>query len=153
MSWLELRVPPLLVALVVSGLMWLISAVTPSLAVPLTYRVVVAVVFLAATLVLVGSALALFWRAGTSVDPRDPGRSGRLVTQGIYRLTRNPMYVAMLFALWGVAVMLSNVFSLASSALFVVYMNRFQITPEERVLASRFGHDYERYRATVRRWV
>lgn len=76
-----------------------------------------------------------------------------LVTNGVYRFTRNPMYVGLLLALSGWAAFLSSPSALVYLVAFVLYMNRFQIEPEERVLASRFGADYAAYRTRVRRWL
>ncbi len=152
MARLELKVPPVLVALVVAALMWLVSMVTPSLATPMAYRLIAAVVLLAAGAVLVVSAVSVFARAGTTVNPTTPQRSSDLVTIGVYRFTRNPMYLAMVLALVAFAALLSNAFALVLTAVFVAYMNRFQIVPEERVLAARFGQSYEAYASRVRRW-
>ena len=63
------------------------------------------------------------------------------------------MYVGMVLLLLGWAAFLSNLAALAFLPAFVVYINRFQIVPEERVLASIFPRDYPAYRAKVRRWV
>ncbi len=130
MARLELKVPPVLVALVVAALMWLVSMVTPSLATPMAYRLIAAVVLFAAGAVLVVSAVSVFARAGTTVNPTTPQRSSDLVTIGVYRFTRNPMYLAMVLALVAFAALLSNAFALVLTAVFVAYMNRFQIVPE-----------------------
>lgn len=153
MAKLELKIPPDVVALVVGGVMWLVSTVTPSLEEPLVCRVLVAgVLFIAAT-ALVVSARAAFARAGTTFNPTAPTRSDSLVTNGVYRFSRNPMYLGTLLALLAVATLLSNPFALILSAAFVAYIDRFQITPEERILHAKFGSAYEAYADGVRRWV
>jgi protein-S-isoprenylcysteine O-methyltransferase Ste14 len=152
-SKLELKVPPDVVALALAGVMWLVSRVTPSLAVPLAYRVLVAGVLFIAAIALVATARAVFARAGTTFNPTDPDRSSHLVTAGVYRLSRNPMYLGTLLALLAVAALLSNPFSLILSAAFVAYMDRFQIAPEERVLGAKFGPAYDAYADRVRRWL
>ena len=150
---LDLKVPPDVVALVVAALMWLIAAVTPSLAVPSAHLVPAAVALLVVGLTLIVAARVGFARVGTTFSPVAPGRSECLVTTGVYRLTRNPMYLGTLIALLAFAVALSNAFAAVASALYAVYMNRFQIAPEERVLRERFGLAYEEYASRVRRWV
>ncbi|MHB8050876.1 MAG: methyltransferase family protein [Coriobacteriia bacterium] len=152
MSRLDLKVPPDAVALAVGGLMWLVSLVTPSLDAPRPYRVLAAVVLFAAGIAVIAAARVSFDRAGTTFNPTAPHRSSHLVTTGVYRWSRNPMYLGTQFVLLGLGVLLSNVFSLAVSAVYVLYMNRFQIGPEEQVLVGRFGSDYEAYRRSVRRW-
>jgi protein-S-isoprenylcysteine O-methyltransferase Ste14 len=94
-----------------------------------------------------------FRRAKTTVNPMHPDSTSSLVVSGIYGYTRNPMYLGFLLILLAWAAALSNVLTLLSLPAFVLYMNYFQILPEERVLASRFPRDYTEYRARVRRWL
>ena len=99
------------------------------------------------------SGIVSFRRAKTTVNPMKPDSTSSLVVSGIYRYTRNPMYLGFLLVLLGWAAFLSNVAALAFLPAFVVYMNRFQIRPEERVLASLFPHDCSGIPAKVRRWI
>lgn len=94
-----------------------------------------------------------FRRAGTTVNPLHPENMSALVVGGIYRVTRNPMYLGMLLMLVGRAIWLANVIPWVLLPGFVAYMNRFQIGPEERALASMFGADFAKYRTRVRRWL
>ena len=98
-------------------------------------------------------ALVHFLRRRTTINPLKPASASALVTEGIYRFTRNPMYVglATLLAAW--AIYLGNLAALAGVPLFIIYMNRFQIAPEERALEARFGAEYIAYRARARRWL
>lgn len=153
MSRLELKIPPDVVALLVAGLMWLTSVATPSLVVPPAPRLIAAVALFIAGLALIVVARVAFARAGTTFSPRAPGDSTRLVTSGVYRLSRNPMYVGTLLLLLGLASLLASPVSLALSLTYVVYMDRLQIRPEERLLRARFGPTYDAYAAGVRRWV
>ena len=94
-----------------------------------------------------------FRRAGTTLNPTRPQAARTVVDGGIYRLSRNPMYVGVLFILAGWAVFLSHALPFLFLPGFVIFMNRFQIVPEERMLAAKFGDDYERYRQAVGRWL
>jgi protein-S-isoprenylcysteine O-methyltransferase Ste14 len=94
-----------------------------------------------------------FRRVKTTVNPTKPDATSSLVVSGIYKYTRNPMYVGFVLVLLGWAAFLSNLAALALVPVFIVYKNRFQIQPEERVLSSLFPHEYPTYRAKVRRWV
>jgi protein-S-isoprenylcysteine O-methyltransferase Ste14 len=152
-SKLELKVPPDLLALTVAGGMWAVSALTPSLEVPPVYRLSVAAALFVVAVALVTAARVAFARAGTTFNPTAPGRSSHLVSSGIYRVTRNAMYLGTLLALLAIAALLSNLYSLVLSAAFVAYLNRFQIAPEERALSARFGAAYESYAGRVRRWI
>jgi protein-S-isoprenylcysteine O-methyltransferase Ste14 len=75
------------------------------------------------------------------------------VAGGLYRLTRNPIYVADLTMLVAWAVYLWNPVALALSSAFVLYIDRFQIRPEDRALTELFGDEYRQYTARTRRWL
>lgn len=112
----------------------------------------------AAVLGLVGLAFDLagllaFRSHRTTVNPLSPHKASALVTGGVYRITRNPMYVGMAFLLLAWAVHLSALLPLLGPVLFVLYITRFQIQPEERVLQQLFGEAYTDYRRAVRRWL
>lgn len=114
--------------------------------------------WMAAALLLTGLAVAAFGiyafrKARTTIDPLHPDKTATLVTGGIYRITRNPMYVRMALLLLAWAAYLGSVLSLLLLPLFVTYMNHFQIGPEERILLKKFGGTYQRYRQHVRRWL
>jgi protein-S-isoprenylcysteine O-methyltransferase Ste14 len=113
---------------------------------------------LAVALVLLGLAIDVvgvlsFRRARTTVNPLKPANTSALVTSGIYRLTRNPMYLGMATLLAGWAAWLGTPWALAGVIAFVAWITRFQIVPEERALSHLFGGDFDAYRARVRRWI
>jgi len=153
MSALELRIPPLLVTVIFATLMWLVSRISPEIALPATARMACLLLFTAAGVMLGLGAIAAFRKARTTVNPFTPEASSALVDRGVFRFTRNPMYLALLFALAAWAVFLDNVYSLALTGLFVAYMNRFQIRPEERALDATFGDSFIEYKRRVRRWL
>ncbi|MEZ9369130.1 isoprenylcysteine carboxylmethyltransferase family protein [Shewanella sp. 10N.286.51.B2] len=94
-----------------------------------------------------------FKKHKTTVNPVNTKNVTTLINSGIYRYSRNPMYVGMLMALLGYCLYLSNPINLITLILFVWYMNKFQIKPEEVLLTSIFGNDYIRYKQSVRRWL
>ena len=97
-------------------------------------------------------AIIMFRREGTEVSPTSPANR-KLVTIGPYRFTRNPMYLGLLLELLGWAAFLANPLALLLVPAFVLYINRFQIKPEERSLSALFGGEYGAYRERVRRWL
>ena len=99
------------------------------------------------------SGIVSFVRARTTVNPMKPESSSTLIVSGIYGLTRNPMYLGLLLILIGWAVFISNILAFVVLPAFVIYINRFQIDPEERALASRFRDDFVQYASRVRRWL
>ena len=153
MQALELKIPPPIVAALVAAAMWAVSLVTPRVDTPYRWRLAAAILLALAGVAIAGAGVMAFRRAKTTVSPLKPQATSSLVTSGIYRMTRNPMYVGMAFALLGWAAFLSSIWSLLGFLLFVLYMTRFQIIPEERVLSSMFGTAFSEYQTTVRRWL
>ena len=153
MNALELKLPPPVVALALALAMWAVSRLTLTFEVAAPLRIVVAVAIALVGGVFSAAGITAFRRAKTTVNPMKPETSSSLVTTGIYRVTRNPMYVGLLFVLVGWAAFLCAPWTLAGPVVFVAYMTRFQIAPEERVLMSAFGDVYARYKARVRRWL
>lgn len=153
MNTLELKIPPVALGLIFAVIMLALARGIP------TWHVTLAgSSWLAAGIASLGLGAALagvlaFRAAGTTVDPRLPEQSSQLVIRGIYRLSRNPMYVGFLLLLIAWAVWLSNVAACALLPLFVMYMNRFQIQPEERAMQAKFGDSYRHYCRQVRRWI
>ena len=132
-------------------LMWLLAF--PALDFALPFRALVAAAFFVAALIVGVSAVLGFHRAKTTLNPLAPGQASALVVRGVFRWTRNPMYLAMLLVLISWACIVANAAALAILPLFVAYLNRFQIAPEERALQARFGSEFEQYKRTVRRWL
>ena len=149
---LDARIPPLAVAVIAAGFMWSIAALTPALRIDVPARLFIFAGLAAAGALIVVAGVLAFVRARTTVDPTAPEAASALVTTGIYRVTRNPMYLGFAIALIGWAAFLQNPLSLLAVAAFVVYIDRFQITPEERALEARFGSDFRSYTQKVRRW-
>ena len=151
MRTLELRIPPLALVLIFVTAMAAIAWTVPA-SMAIAGRLIIAGAF-----ALVGAAVALagviaFRRHNTTVNPLTPEQSSTLVASGIYRFSRNPMYLGFLLALLGWGVYLSNWACVLLLPVFVAYMNRFQIQPEERALTDLFGPQFVAYAKSVRRW-
>lgn len=153
MSSLELKAPPVAVSLLAGAGMWLMAKAFPALTFPFPYRQAVAAALAVAGAVVAVLGVATFRRARTTVNPIKPQSASSLVTTGIYRFSRNPMYLGILLLLAGWAVYLANAPALILLPAFVLYMNRFQITPEERALSALFGSEFAAYKQRVRRWM
>ncbi len=150
---LELKIPPPLVALCIALAMWLTSRIVRPIDVPHLLRIGAALAFLLVGLGFDVAGLVSFMRARTTVNPLRPAATSALVVSGVYRLTRNPMYLGLLLVLVAWATFLANGVAYLLAPLFVLYIGRFQIVPEERMLADKFGTDFAAYRARVRRWL
>lgn len=150
---LELKIPPVFVAVIFVVLMWMLAVLLPGIVTSNLSRFGAYVVLMAAGAVFSVAGVVSFKKASTTVNPITPGASSVLVTSGIYKTSRNPMYLGFLFFLIGWGLFLSNLYSLALCAGFVLYMNRFQIQPEEKALESAFGAEFLAYKERVRRWL
>jgi len=152
MHALELRIPPLALLLVfATGMVVVAYAVPAAVAIPWRVALAVALAVAGASVALAG--VVAFRKHRTTVNPFTPEQSSSLVSTGIYRFSRNPMYLGFLLALAGLGALLANWASALLIPAFVAYMNRFQIQPEERALRQRFGQEFATYAATVRRWL
>jgi protein-S-isoprenylcysteine O-methyltransferase Ste14 len=153
MQWLDLKIPPLLVWLVFAGAMFGVAYIVPGISYTLPARFP-----LALTLVLLGGAVALAGVVAcrskrTTVNPLTPGASSSVVSSGVYRVSRNPMYLGFFLALSGWAIYLSNAGAILLLPAFLAYLTQYQIKPEERALLAKFGPEFAQYMARVRRWV
>lgn len=153
MRHLELKIPPPLVALLCVAAMWYLSGITPAFGLPREVRW-----FLAGVFVLVGVSfdlrgLLVFLKAKTSINPLKPHQASTLVVEGVYRRTRNPMYVGLASMLVAVVIFLDAPLALIGVVAFVGYITRFQIQPEESVLRQKFGEAYRSYCEQVPRWL
>lgn len=102
-------------------------------------------------LLLDGAAAGYFRRLGTAVEPWKP--STVLATDGLYRFSRNPIYLGFAITYVGLAIAMDSVLTLLLLVPCLFIVDRFVIQREERYLAAKFGADYEAYRARVRRWL
>ncbi len=94
-----------------------------------------------------------FARHKTTISPLNPNKSSMVVSSGVFRFTRNPMYLGMLLVLLGWADYLDNFMAFSGGLFFILYITRFQIQPEERILLNNFSNEYQHYLENVRRWL
>lgn len=148
---MSLKVPPFLLLGLFAALIWAMAAVIPFRALPASAGL--AVLFALAGVAVMVAGVQAFVRARTTLDPRVPEQSHCLVSNGVYRFSRNPMYLGMALVLAAWAIYLAHAVAWAGVAGFVLYLNRFQIAPEEHALEQKFGEAYCRYCRTTRRWL
>ncbi|QIL83324.1 isoprenylcysteine carboxylmethyltransferase family protein [Diaphorobacter sp. HDW4A] len=152
MAALDLKIPPPLVGIAAAALMYGVAHWFPAAAFALPARVGLATLIAVCGVTIDLSALFAFHRHRTTVNPLAPGKTSAIVSNGVYRFTRNPMYLGMLVLLLAWCVWLGNVAALVGPVLFAAYITRFQILPEERILLAKFGEPYLQYMGRVRRW-
>jgi len=153
MKALELKIPPVIVVLIFGFLMWVMDQVFPEFKYAWAWSQWLSLSLVVLTTVLIVAGVLAFKKAKTTVNPTHPDKATTVVTTGIYRYTRNPMYLGFLFGLLAYVIYLSNPLTGLLLPAFVVIMNQFQIKPEERMLSDLFGSAYQHYRLQVRRWL
>ena len=150
---LDHKIPPPVIALICAALAWILAHLTPGLSYLVPARIPILVLLVLIGLALDISGLMSFRKAKTTFNPLSPGRSKSIVQNGPYQFTRNPMYLGMFFNLLGLCVYFENPLTLVAVVVFVAYITRFQIIPEERILLAKFGDSYAQYTRSVRRWL
>lgn len=147
---LELKIPPPVVLIVTLIGMYVLADFQTSTAFP---RLLLSVVCWSGAIAIAGVALFSFYRAHTTIHPHDPQKTSALVVTGIFRYSRNPMYLSLTLILIGWACLFTSVVVVLPIVCFVTYVTYFQIKPEERILREKFGDEYTAYCRRVRRWL
>ena len=150
---MKLRVPPVVQVLLSGALGWGLAALFPTPQIGGSWRLFVAAFVSGIGAILLTLAVSAFVRAKTTVNPLDPGSAEKLVTFGLFRFSRNPMYLGMLLVLTGWVIWLGAWSAILAPALFIWIMTVLQIKPEERYLQLKFGDQFTLYRTRTRRWI
>ena len=153
MTKLQLKIPPPVYFLLFAGGMWLLAQHFPLLTLipkPWNYS---GILIASLTLLADLTSLWAFFKAHTTVNPLHPDKTRQLVTTGLYRYTRNPMYLGLLFILLGWAIYLGVLSPFLLLPAFVWLITYMQILPEEAILRSKFGQAYTDYQQQVARWL
>jgi protein-S-isoprenylcysteine O-methyltransferase Ste14 len=153
MKALEHKIPPPLTVLIMAVMMWVAAHFLPMNSFLFAWRYAAFIIFTAVGLTFAVPAFLAFRHAKTTINPVHINRTSTFVTTGIYRYTRNPMYVGLLALLCGWAWFLAVPWLFIVPPLFVLFTNRFQIIPEERILTLKFSQEYMSYQKRVRRWL
>ena len=104
-------------------------------------------------LIIILSAIILFKKYKTSITPLNPSNATKLITDGIYKFSRNPMYLGLLLMLVGISIILNLTGGFLFILLFIFYINLFQIIPEENAMVDLFKDEFTEYKKNVRRWI
>lgn len=153
MSSVKLKIPPVALTLIAALLIWICNRFIPMYRFDFAVRQPLGVLVGLCGLIIALIAVAVFIKNRTTVDPRSPEKADTLVITGLYRYSRNPMYVGLLFMLIGLALYFGAASGFGAIILFMGYMNRFQIIPEEIALLQKFGDRFSEYKYEVRRWI
>jgi protein-S-isoprenylcysteine O-methyltransferase Ste14 len=153
MTRLELRIPPLALAAVFAVAIPTASVYVPLLRISMPGHKHAAAVLVFAGALVAAAGVLQFRRARTTVSPLSPHKTSTVISSGLYRWSRNPMYLGMALALLGLAAWASALAGYLLVLAFCWYLTRFQIIPEEKALLAAFGAEFTQYLAKVRRWI
>ena len=145
------KIPPTILTLLFLILNYILNFNSLKIDIPNRYFFTTLLLILGFYIIIRSSRL--FAQAKTSIDPLRPFKSTSLITNDIYKYSRNPMYFGYLLILLSSSVYLGNVISIIIIPLFIFIINFIQIIPEEETLKDLFGPTYDEYLSKVRRWI
>ena len=148
---METKIPPPIVTLIFGFATYLSRKIFPEI--EIQYSSFFGIFLLLLGFFILISAVKLFRNDKTTVNPLSPEQATKLVTNGIFKLSRNPMYLGMAVILASVAVFFNIIGGIISMALFCLYITKFQIIPEEKAMKELFSQDFEQYMQATRRWI
>lgn len=150
---MKLLIPPPIQALLSAIMMWLISRYFMHANFSLNGINIFALIFLIIAAIIIILSMYKFKKIKTTISPLRPNKTSSLVNSGIYAYTRNPMYLGLLLMLFSTALFLKNLISFLIIPLFILFITKNQILPEEEALENIFGEEYKNYKKKVRRWI
>ena len=153
MHKLENRIPPPVLMALIAIVMYLFAKITPITPLSNLIRWGLAILLALLAGLFGSSAFRAFFRANTTIDPIKIEKTSTLVTWGVYRYSRNPMYLSLTLLLCAWNIWLARPILILGPIFFVIFISRFQIIPEERVLFKRYGLEFINYKKLVRRWL
>ena len=110
------------------------------------------IIFLIGMLILI-NPIFKFIKSKTTIDPIKFKKVNKLIASGIYKYSRNPMYLGLLMLVTSTSIFYLNIFSITTPFFFYYWINRFQIKREEIFLTKKFGKEYLLYKTKTRRWI
>ncbi|MAV69798.1 MAG: hypothetical protein CMG04_03210 [Candidatus Marinimicrobia bacterium] len=148
---METKIPPPIVGLIFGILINYTKDIFPNLEIKNDNLLGIFTIIVG--LVCILSAINLFKKYKTTITPLNPSSATNLITNGIYKFSRNPMYLGMLLILAGISIMVNPIGGLLLMLIFLTYINKFQIIPEEKAMADLFKDEFLEYKEKVRRWI
>ena len=149
--FLKTKIPPPIVTILFAIMIFYFSDNFAYIDLP--FKIYISIFFIVLGFIVTFSSARNFKKKDTTVNPMKPNETSKLVTDGFFKITRNPMYLGMLLFLLGLSIYNGLIVGLIFLPLFVGYITFFQIIPEESAMIEIFGEDYKAYMKKVRRWI
>ena len=150
---LKTKIPPPVYMLTFAGIMWLLDRYAPIAHWNTPPWTDIGWGIMVTGFLIDLSSITLFLRRKTSPNPMKPKKASKLVKTGLYRYTRNPMYLGMLILLSGWSIQLGSLSPLVFPPLLLITLTYLQIIPEEIALSEVLGKPYVAYKNSVPRWL
>ena len=148
---IKTKFPPPLVALTFGFLINYTKNIFPKI--EIENKIIFGSFMIISGLIIILSAIILFKKYQTTITPLNPSNATKLITDGIYRFSRNPMYLGLSLMLLGISIILNLTGGFFLIPLFILYLNIFQIIPEENAMVDLFKNEFLEYKKNVRRWI
>jgi|TARA_A100001011_G_scaffold259955_1_gene268423 protein-S-isoprenylcysteine O-methyltransferase Ste14 len=145
------KIPPPLVVLILVISTFFSSKKIDLIQIP--FQTSIAIFILSVGILILINPVLKFIKSKTTINPIKFKKVNKLVTSGIYRYSRNPMYLGMLMIVISSSIFYLNIYSILTPLFFYLWINRFQIKREEVFLTEKFGEDYLSYKKKTRRWI
>ena len=147
----KLKIPPPILVIVLITSIYFSSDKLDSISIP--HRTLFSILILFTGILVIINPVVKFIKSKTTVNPVEFKNVEKLVTSGIFKYSRNPMYLGMIMIIISTAVYYLNFYSLLTPFIFYFWINRFQIKREEVFLEEKFGQEYLSYKTKTRRWI
>tara|TARA_B100002052_G_scaffold3064_1_gene2848 strand:+ start:182 stop:637 length:456 start_codon:yes stop_codon:yes gene_type:complete len=148
---IKTKFPPPLVALAFGFLINYTKNIFPKI--EIKNEIIFGSLMIISGLIFIVSAIILFKKYQTTITPLNPSNATKLITVGIYKFSRNPMYLGLLLVLLGISIIINLIGGFFLIPLFILYLNLFQIIPEENAMVNLFKDEFLDYKKSVRRWI
>ena len=148
---IKTKIPPPLIALTFGFLINYTKNIFPKI--KIRNEIIFGSFMIIIGLVIILSAIILFKKYQTTITPLNPFNATKLITEGIYKFSRNHMYLGLLMVLIGISIILNPIGGILLIPLFILYLNLFQIIPEENAMVDLFKDEFSEYQKNVRKWI
>ena len=149
--FLKIKIPPPIIVIFLILAVYFSSNLTIGFDLP--FKKTISLLLLFIGLLIIFIPVFQFIKSKTTINPQSFKNVNNLVSSGIFKISRNPMYLGMLIIISSTVIYYLNYFSVFTPFIFYFWINEFQIKREEKKLEEKFGSDYKKYKSKTKRWI